>query len=143
MVKKIDQYLQMLFVHPGEIVRISPLGRVAQAFHYEARTVHSTMRLFMNVESWNEESIVKHLVESNFDVFSKMKVLIGVEMFMMADHVLSGLLLYIKEYFPRTLIVFEGDPIQLSMGKNSQYPVLCQPRFDDMFDTIEETIPCF
>jgi hypothetical protein len=135
-VKKIDQYLQMLFVHPGEIVRISPLGRVAQSFHYEARTVHATMRLYMNVECWNEQDIVNHLVQSNFDIFSKMKVLIGIEMFMMTDHVLSGLLLYIKQHFPKTLIIFEGDPIQLSTGKNSQCPVLCQPQFDEMFDTI-------
>ena len=37
--KKIDDFLSMIFLNPGEIVRIAPLGRVAQFFHCEARTV--------------------------------------------------------------------------------------------------------
>ncbi len=62
-----------------------------------------------------------------------MKVLIGLKMFVMCDCVLSGLLTYIRKYYPKTLLLFEGDPIQLSVGKGN--PVLCDPIFDEMFDT--------
>jgi hypothetical protein len=63
-----------------------------------------------------------------------MKVLIGLEMFVMCDCVLSGLLTYIRKHYPETLLLFEGDPIQLSVGKGN--PVLCDPIFDEMFDTV-------
>jgi hypothetical protein len=48
--------------------------------------------------------------------------------------VLSGLLTYIRKHYPKTLLLFEGDPIQLSVGKGN--PVLCNPIFDKMFDTV-------
>lgn len=64
--KKMDEFLQMIFVNPGEILRIAPLGRVAHSFHEKARTVHSTMRLW-NKDSWSEADVVKHLVTNNFE----------------------------------------------------------------------------
>jgi len=135
-VKKIHDYLEMIFLYPGEIVRIAPLGRVAQHFHYEARTVHSTMRLYMDTDSWSDDDVVRYLESNKFEVFAKMKVLIGLEMFVMMDCILMGLLKYIRTNHPDTLLLFEGDPIQLSMGKGSQIPVLCQPDFDSMLETI-------
>ena len=90
--KKVDDFLSMIFLNPGEIVRIAPLGRVAQFFHCEARTVHSTMRLHMDIRTWTDNDVVKYLEDIKSDVFSRMKVLIGLEMFVMCDCVLSGLL---------------------------------------------------
>ena len=135
-VKKIHDYLEMIFLYPGEIVRIAPLGRVAQHFHYEARTVHSTMRLYMDTASWSDDDVVRYLESNKFEVFAKMKVLIGLEMFVMMDCILMGLLKYIRTNHPDTLLLFEGDPIQLSMGKGAQIPVLCQTDFDSMFETV-------
>jgi hypothetical protein len=132
--KKVDDFLSMIFLNPGEIVRIAPLGRVAQFFHCEARTVHSTMRLHMDIRTWTDNDVVKYLEDIKSDVFSRMKVLIGLEMFVMCDCVLSGLLKYIQKNHPETLLLFEGDPIQLSVGKGN--PVLCDPIFDNMFDTV-------
>jgi tRNA G46 methylase TrmB len=132
--KKVDDFLSMIFLNPGEIVRIAPLGRVAQFFHCEARTVHSTMRLHMDIRTWTDNDVVSYLEKINSDVFSRMKVLIGLEMFVMCDCVLSGLLTYIRKHYPETLLLFEGDPIQLSVGKGN--PVLCDPIFDEMFDTV-------
>ena len=135
LVKKLDEYLQMIFnKRKGEIVRIAPIGRVAQTFHYEARTVHASMKLHFNVDSWNDDQFVDHL--NNHNVFSNMKVLIGLEMFMMTDCVLSGLLKYVKKHRPHTLVLFEGDPIQLSIFKDSQSPVLCKQEFDSMFQSV-------
>ena len=134
MMQKVDEFLSMIFVNPGEIVRIAPLGRVAQVFHCEARTVHSTMHLYMDTSTWTDDNIVKYLEENNFEVFSRMKVLIGLEMFVMSNCVLSGLLKYIRQSYPETLLLFEGDPIQLSVGKGN--PVLCEPEFDQMFETV-------
>jgi hypothetical protein len=131
-----DEFLQMIFVNPGEIVRIAPLGRVAHNFHEQARTIHSTMRLWNNNDSWNESDVVRHLAANSIEALSKMKVVIGLEMFMMTDHVLSGFLQYLKQHHPHTLLLFEGDPIQLGMGKETLVPVLCRPEFDAMFDTI-------
>jgi hypothetical protein len=69
---------------PGEIVRIAPLGRVAHIFfHEQARTIHSTMRLWNNIDSWNESDVVRHLAANSIETLSKMKVVIGLEMFMM------------------------------------------------------------
>ncbi len=132
--KHVDEFLSMIFLYPGEVVRIAPLGRVAQFFHCGARTVHSTMRLYMDTSSWTDEDIVRHLEENKFEVFSRMKVLIGLEMFVMSDCVLSGLLKFIHRNYPETLLLFEGDPIQLSVGTGD--PVLCQPEYDRMFDTV-------
>jgi hypothetical protein len=134
MMKKVDDFLSMIFLNPGEIVRIAPLGRVAQFFHCEARTVHSTMRLHMDIRTWTDNNVVAYLEQIKSDVFARMKVLIGLEMFVMCDCVLSGLLKYIRKHYPKTLLLFEGDPIQLSVGKGN--PVLCDPIFDEMFDTV-------
>jgi hypothetical protein len=134
MMKKVDDFLSMIFLNPGEIVRIAPLGRVAQFFHCKARTVHSTMRLHMDIRNWTDNDVVDYLEQIKSDVFSRMKVLIGLEMFVMCDCVLSGLLKYIQKNHPKTLLLFEGDPIQLSVGKGD--PVLCDPIFDEMFDTV-------
>ena len=134
LVKKLDEYLQMIFINPREIVRIAPIGRVAQTFHYEARTVHASMNLHFNVDSWNDDQFVDYLNDQN--VFSNMKVLIGLEMFMMTDCVLSGLLKYVKKHRPHTLVLFEGDPIQLSIFKDLQSPVLCNQEFDSMFQSV-------
>jgi hypothetical protein len=137
MMKKVDDFLSMIFLNRGEIVRIAPLGRVAQFFHCEARTVHSTMRLYMDVQTKTESEIVKYLEGIDSDVFKRMKVLIGLEMFVMCDCVLSGLLTYIRKHYPETLLLFEGDPIQLSVGKGDlSKPVLCEPKFDALFDTV-------
>jgi hypothetical protein len=130
----LDEYLQMIFINPREIVRIAPIGRVAQTFHYEARTVHASMKLHFNVDSWNDDQFVDYLNDQN--VFSNMKVLIGLEMFMMTDCVLSGLLKYVKKHRPHTLVLFEGDPIQLSIFKDLQCPVLCSQEFDSMFRSV-------
>jgi hypothetical protein len=134
MMRKVDDFLSMIFLNPGEIVRIAPLGRVAQFFHCEARTVHSTMRLHMDTRDWTDNDFVSYLESIDSQVFSKMKVLIGLEMFVMCDCVLSGLLMYIRKCHPKTLLLCEGDPIQLSVGQGN--PVLCDPKFDDMFDTV-------
>jgi hypothetical protein len=137
MMKKVDDFLSMIFLNRGEIVRIAPLGRVAQFFHCEARTVHSTMRLYMDVQTKTESEIVKYLEGIDSDVFKRMKVLIGLEMFVMCDCVLSGLLTYIRKHYPETLLLFEGDPIQLSVGKGDlSQPVLCNPTLDALFDTV-------
>ena len=134
--KKIDDFLSMLFVEPGAIVRMSTLGRVAWNFNSEARTMHSTMRLYMDIQGWTDNDVVSYLENIKSDIFSRMKVLIGLEMFVMCDDncVLSGFLTYIRKHHPKTLLLFEGDPIQLSVGKGN--PVLCNPKFDEMFDTV-------
>jgi hypothetical protein len=134
MMKKVDDFLSMIFLNPGEIVRIAPLGRVAQSFHCEARTVHSSLRLHMDIRNWTDNDVVSYLEQIKSDIFSRMKVLIGLEMFVMCDCVLSGLLTYIRKHHPKTLLLCEGDPIQLSVGKGN--PVLCDPTFDQLFDTV-------
>ena len=106
MMKKVDDFLSMIFLNPGEIVRIAPLGRVAQFFHCEARTVHSTMRLHMDTRAWTDNDVVSYLEKINSDVFSRMKVLIGLEMFVMSDCVLSGLLKYIQKNHPKKFSQF-------------------------------------
>jgi hypothetical protein len=133
--KKIDEYLSMIFLNPGEIVRIAPLGRVAQSFHSEARTLHSTMNLYFNTDSWSERKYLSHF-ETNLKSFSNVKVLIGLEMFMFSDSLLPALLKYVQKHHPHAMLLFEGDPMQLSMAQQSEMPALCKPDIESMFDTV-------
>jgi hypothetical protein len=133
--KKIDEYLSMIFLNPGEIVRIAPLGRVAQSFHCEARTLHSTMKLYFNTDSWTESMYLSHF-ERNLKTLSNIKVLIGLEMFMFSDSVLPALLKYVQQRHPHAMLLFEGDPMQLSMAQQSEMPALCKPEIESIFDTV-------
>jgi hypothetical protein len=71
---------------------LTGFGINSKHFHYEARTVHSTMRLYMDTANWTDDDVVRYLESNTFEIFAKMKVLIGLEMFVMMDCMSKGLL---------------------------------------------------
>jgi hypothetical protein len=78
----------------------------------------------MDTANWTDNDVVRYLESNEFEIFANMKILIGLEMFVMMDCISKGSLKYIQTDHPDTLLLFEGDPIQLSMGKGAQIPVL-------------------
>jgi hypothetical protein len=74
--------------------------------------------------------------ERNLKTLSNIKVLIGLEMFMFSDSVLPALLKYVQQHHPHAMLLFEGDPMQLSMAQQSEMPALCKPEIESIFDTV-------